>query len=45
MEPDYYLALAEGDTIVEPRPVAPLLASIATFIQHNVFPLFGDYLR
>jgi len=44
VRPDYYLALAEGDTIVVPHSVGVLLATIHAYIHNDVFPHFVDYL-
>lgn len=44
VRPDYYLALAEGDTIVTPNSVGVLLSTIYAYIDDEVFPRFVDYL-
>lgn len=45
VRPDYYLALAEGDTIVTPNSVGVLLTTIHAYIHDEVFPRFVDHLQ
>ena len=44
VRPDYYLALAEGDTIITPYSVGVLLTTIHAYIRDDVFSRFVAYM-